>query len=330
MIGPLPVESPAGAAYHRESISHTETDARMRILTTLLLTLLLGGCQLLPGLPEEAVYQRGVLTLRQGSFMFRRCGQLHWQPALELAAPLPEEYQRYSGGQQELPLYVEGWMLHDTDGWRVLQPRVIGGGLDACGQTFPGMLLLAEGARPAWSLRLEASRMVLDDPGQRRRLIVHQPDFIRRGQLWQWTGRLTMQGERRDLLFEVERRPCRDGVGNWYALSAHADLDGEAFFGCARYGDLQLLDLAGFYDTGDAYLRRVALVLRGDGRLRLVEDARQRTAVEGPPGALATADGGALVAGAEGKRSHRGGGDPVAASAEGWAPAPGRPPSRLR
>lgn len=172
--------------------------------------------------------------------------------------------------------------------------------------------------------------MVLDDPGQRRRLIVHQPDFIRRGQLWQWTGRLTMQGERRDLLFEVERRPCRDGVGNWYALSAHADLDGEAFFGCARYGDLQLLDLAGFYDTGDAYLRRVALVLRGDGRLRLVEDARQRTAVEGPPGALATADGGALVAGAEGKRSHRGGGDPVAASAEGWAPAPGRPPSRLR
>lgn len=246
----------------------------MRILTMLLLTVLLGGCQLLAKLPEEAVYQRGVLALRQGSFMFRRCGQLHWQPALALAAPLPEEYQRHSGGQQELPLYVEGWMRQDADGWRVLQPRVIGGGLSACEQAFPGILLLAEGDRPGWALRLEASRMVLDDPEQRRRLIVHQPDFIRRGQLWQWKGQLTMQGARRELLFEVERRPCRDEVGHWYALSAQVDLDGEAFLGCARYGDLQLLDLAGFYDTGDAYLRRVALLLRGDGHLRLVEDAR--------------------------------------------------------
>lgn len=251
-----------------------EMDARMRILTILLLALAAAGCQLLPERPADAVYQRGVLVLRDEGFMFRACARQQWQPVVAVPERVAEEHRRQRDGQPELPLYIEGWAAPATTGWALLEPRLIGGGLQACEQHLEGMLLLGAGEEPYWSLRLESQRMVLNDPAQLRRLIFREPELTRRGHLWQWRGQIEQHNETLDLLFEVEARPCRDRAGHWYALTARADLEGAPFTGCARYGDLQLLDLSARYDSGERYLRGVTLLLRGDGRARLVVDAR--------------------------------------------------------
>jgi len=256
----------------------------MRLLITLLLMLLSTGCQLLPSRPDTAVYQRGILVQRGDGYRFRACARQEWQPVRELPTLVAAEYQRQHSGLAEMPLYVEGFMVQDENGWQLLEPRLLGGGLEACVQHLTGVRLLGIGGAPDWAVRLEGSRMVLELPTQRRRLIFSEPQLTRWGQLWQWHGRLSRSGDTLDLLFEVEPLPCRDRAGHWYALTARADLEGELFSGCARYGDLQLLDLATRYDMPVQARGRLSLLLREDGSARLVEPLGQGTALQARSG----------------------------------------------
>lgn len=243
----------------------------MRLLITLLLTLLSVGCQLFPARPDTAVYQRGILVLRDDGYRFRACARQEWQPVTLLPAPVAQAYQRQYSGLAEMPLYVEAFMIQDAAGWQLLEPRLMGGGLEACAQHLTGVQLMGIGGAPDWAVRLKEHQLVLELPAQRRRLIFDEPQLIRRGQLWQWHSSLSLRGDRLDLLFEVEPLPCRDREGNWYALTARADLEGEVFNGCARYGDLQLLNLAARYDAPAGSGTQLTLLLRGDGGVRLVE-----------------------------------------------------------
>lgn len=261
-----------------------DSTARMRTLIPLLLALVITGCQLIPSVPDSALYQRGVVVLRDGTYMFRACARQSWRPVTQLPPVLQSEYWRQRHDQEEMPLYVEGLTLQEPSGWQLLEPYVIGGGLAACEQHLEGALLWGAGEHPDWRVRLEEQRMVLSEPGRRRQTIFRDPRLIRRGHLWQWDGHLERRGNRLDLLFEVQSLPCRDESGHWYALTARALLEGDEYGGCARYGDLQLLNLAARYDPPSSAESGITLLLRGDGGVRLVEHARNGQVLNARPG----------------------------------------------
>ncbi|KEA65720.1 hypothetical protein ADIMK_0032 [Marinobacterium lacunae] len=150
---------------------------------------------------------------------------------------------------------------------------MIGGDLDSCLEPFTGTALYAGGLEPAWSLLLSDERLVFNQPGRLRTLVFDQPKRMRVGTLWRWYQRLDDGKGQLDVAFEVERKPCRDEQGVWYALTAHVNLDEVLFDGCARYGDLQRLTLASRYRTpAGQYLRDIHVLMKADGSARLIEE----------------------------------------------------------
>ncbi|GGC01164.1 hypothetical protein GCM10011352_29100 [Marinobacterium zhoushanense] len=244
-----------------------------RFFHVLFFSALIGGCQLRPQLPDDAIYQRGLISLDGGDILFQPCGRTQWQQMAEIPDLLRQEYLRFSAGREGLPVYIEGWGADGTDGWRVLEPRVIGGDLSSCDERFAGVSLYAAGLEPPWSVMLGEDSLVFNEPQRLRTLVFDKPERMREGEIWRWYQRLSDRKSGLDIALEVVVRPCRDGQGNWYALSAQLDLEGSVFNGCARYGDLPRLALASHYRTAaGAYLRDLHLLMQADGDVRLVAD----------------------------------------------------------
>lgn len=244
-----------------------------RFVLLLFFSLLIGGCQLRPQLPDDALYQRGLISLEGADIRFQSCGRTQWQSMAVIPDLLRQEYLRLSAGAEGLPVYMEGWGRDVAGEWQVLEPRVIGGDLSSCAEHFSAVALYASGMEPPWSAMLEQERLVFNEPQRLRTLVFDKPDSTREGVIWRWSQSLRDGNSDRDIALDVVRRPCRDSQGTWYALSAQLDLDGRLFSGCARYGDLQMLALVSHYRTAAGqYLRDLHLLLQADGDVRLVED----------------------------------------------------------
>ncbi|WP_432698556.1 hypothetical protein ACQUQP_09500 [Marinobacterium sp. YM272] len=241
---------------------------------------IVAGCQVKPPSEEGQVYQRGVVSQEAGAFRFRLCHSLSWYSLSSPPELLMDQYSSASAGREGVPVYVEGWGSDTPDGWQLMQPRVIGGGLDECEETAEGAALRAFGHGPAWVADLSEDRIVVREAERFRSFTFSSPEYLRQGNLRRWSADIKRGRSRIDVALSVEPRPCIDRRGIWYALSAQLELEGWVFNGCARYGDLGRLDLASRYSTpAGEYLRDLHLLLRADGRARLIVDSN----TEGQP-----------------------------------------------
>lgn len=246
---------------------------RTRILLSIL-TLALAGCQLKPAVDQELLYQRGLVTQESGEFRFRLCRDRQWYSLESPPETLVEQYARATQSQEGLSVYVEGWGVGSAVGWQLLQPRVIGGDLNSCRETAEGADLRAFGVNPNWVADLSETKFVLREAERLRTLGFSDLQFIREGNMWRWLGDVKWGRQTLNAELMVYKRPCFDNTGTWYFLSAELYMEGDLFRGCARYGDLGRLDLASRYSTPpNTYLRDLYLLLRADGRARLVIDS---------------------------------------------------------
>ncbi|SEG22915.1 hypothetical protein [Marinobacterium lutimaris] len=246
----------------------------MRIrVSTLILALALTGCQLKPEIEGELFYQRGLVTEEGGEFSFRLCRDRQWYSQEAPPRVLTEQYAEATQNREGLAVYVEGWGVHSPVGWQLLQPRVIGGDLNSCREHIEGAALRAFGVSPNWVADLSDTKFVLREAERLRTLGFTDLQFIRDGNTWRWRGDVKRGRNTLNAELMVFKRPCFDTADTWYFLTAELYLEGQLFRGCARYGDLGRLDLASRYSTPpDTYLRDLYLLLRADGRARLLID----------------------------------------------------------
>jgi len=245
----------------------------LRFVLLLLFVALIGGCLLTPRLPDDASYQRGLVSIEEGVAVFQPCGRTRWRPMDEVPERLRQEYLRLSGGGEGLPIYLEGWIREVDAALHLIEPRVIGGDLNSCDENFSGAVLYAAGSTPPWSAILEEGRLVFNQPRKLRTLVFDAPQRMRDGEIRRWYQSLDDGRRRVGIALDIKAQPCQDPQGVWYALTAQVDLDGRIFSGCARYGDLQRLTLNSHYRTATGeYLRDLHLLLKADGSVRLIED----------------------------------------------------------
>lgn len=245
-----------------------------RILLTLAAATLVAGCQVKPPAEDAQFYQRGVVSLESGTFRFRLCHSFSWYSLNAPPELLIDQYNVATGGRDGMPVYVEGWGSHDSEGWQLRQPRVIGGGLGQCDEKAEGAGLRAFGMDPAWVADLSDDRLVVHDAQRLRSFAFTSPLFIRQGNEWRWQAEIKRRRNSIQAVLAVQPRPCIDARGVWYFLTASLELESHFFTGCARYGDLARLDIASRYSTPPGeYLRDLHLLLRADGRARLIIDS---------------------------------------------------------
>lgn len=243
-------------------------------ISTFILALLLAGCQLKPSVEQELLYQRGLVSLESGGFRFRLCRDRQWYSLDNPPEVLVEQYAAATENREGLSVYVEGWGVDSATGWQLMQPRVIGGDLQSCGEDGEGAALRAFGVSPNWVADLSDNKLVLREAERLRTLSFRDLQFIRQGNMWSWRGDVKSGRSTLDAELTVYKGSCHDKADTWYFLTAEFNLGGQLFRGCARYGDLGRLDLASRYSTPpNTYLRDLYLLLRADGRARLVIDS---------------------------------------------------------
>ncbi len=246
----------------------------MRKLLALVAMLVLTGCATGRSGTEAMAYWRGLLRSVGDSYLFQPCGETEWRALGAIPPLLQQEYERQRAGAPGIPIYIEGWSERFGTQWMLTEPRVIGGGLAACEQFYPGVDLHVVGHQPGWQVDLNGAELRYSNVGALQTLVFGSSRFMREGSIWRWLAKLAdKRGRTFELTLEVTDTPCRDALGIWYNLSASADLDGTLYTGCARYGGLERFSLARRYQTEPGrYMRQLALTLALDGQARLTDD----------------------------------------------------------
>lgn len=206
---------------------------KTRFYTLLCCGLLLGGCQLLPGTPDNAPGKRlqGELGYIDGQWQLTTCdgGSLlpleFAEPWLQAAASCDAEQGQSCFADLEVRPTGQVTRVH----------RIQHEGHGCADDEFGHLLIRAAGNEPFWSVRLNSHGLVLQQPGQPAIALpyIHE-------QLGDGLQYISSQADHHVLQLWISPQPCIDSMsGAWHALSARLQWQGETFTGCAYHGAQQ-------------------------------------------------------------------------------------------
>lgn len=194
-------------------------------------SMLLAGCQLFNGpahtMPGERM--QGTLALTADGWQLIPCNSStplslvfaeQWREALAQCTP-----EQASSCFADLAVQPQSMQVSHVH-------RIQAEGRACNDDEFAHLQLRAFGNEPFWSIRLNSQGLVLQQPGLPAVALPYIQEQLGNGGQY-----ISSQADHQTLQLWISQQPCIDSMsGNWHALSARLDWQGQTLNGCAYYG----------------------------------------------------------------------------------------------
>ncbi|MGY8870404.1 MAG: hypothetical protein ACKVJE_08200 [Pseudomonadales bacterium] len=196
----------------------------------------------------EVEFVRGVVSKDADGFVMTPCYSQERRRLNDFRGLLAKRFSAQPSNV-DLPVYMEVKAEQGVDLiWRVDDVMIAGGGSKMCHVDLSAIRLRAQGVNPPWlsdvlpdSVRVQSYETLQT---------LHFPMDEYDGVQGVWESSLeNTNGQSHSLRLEIRDQSCTDVLNIWYRWSANMTLDGKAFPGCARQGDLTNRALLGRYSN---------------------------------------------------------------------------------